>query len=340
MQFIITAEYAKTRLDVFLKEHFPDLSRARLQKLIKDGQVTINEEKVSVHHFLKEGDEVEATVAPSVELLVTPNPEVRIVAHNAPSSSLSLRAEGQPPLNLRGGVTEVLHEEADFIVLNKPSGLVVHQGEGHKTPDTLANGLLARYPEIGKVGDDPIRPGIMHRLDGDVSGVIVIARTQDMFDHLKKQFKIHTIEKEYLALVHGKVAAGHGIIDFAIARKGAKMIARPKGGEGKNAVTEYEVVKATAQQSNSTAQNTTLLKILTHTGRTHQIRVHLFAIDHPIVGDRLYESKISKSSEIGKSSRLMLHARRLAFNDLKGERREFIVEAPEEFLSKSGKSSA
>lgn len=313
MQLTITSEYTKMRLDVFLKEHFPDLSRAHLQKLVKAGQVRVNGERVTPHHFLRAGDEVEATVEPPAELLVTPNPAV---------------------------VLEVIHEEPDFLIINKPTGLVVHQGEGHKTPDTLANGLLARYPEIGKVGDDPIRPGIMHRLDGDVSGVMVIARTQDMFDHLKKQFKMHTIEKEYLALVHGKVTPAHGFIDFAIARKGAKMVARPKGGEGKSAVTEYEeVLPGKGARSHSLEQNTTLLKVIIHTGRTHQIRVHMFAIDHPIVGDKLYESKSSKSSEISKSSRLMLHAKRLAFKDLKDVRREFVIEPPIEFMSKSSKSS-
>ena len=322
MQIIVKAEHAQMRLDVFLKEHFLDLSRARLQKLVKEGQVRVNGERVIPHHFLREGDEVEATVEPSEELLVVPNPSVSFA---------------------------VLHEESDFLIINKPAGLVVHQGEGHKTPDTLANGLLARYPEIGKVGDDPIRPGIMHRLDGDVSGVIVIARTQDMFDHLKKQFKTHTIEKEYRALVYGKVTPAHGVIDFAIARKGAKMVARPKRpplnlplpkGEknwGKSAVTEYETIKAAGHQSNSTAYNTTLLKVIIHTGRTHQIRVHLFAIDHPIVGDQLYEYRpASNRTKNVESKRLMLHARRLAFKDLKGERREFIIEPPEEFVTRNG----
>ncbi|MBI4135256.1 guanylate kinase [Candidatus Uhrbacteria bacterium] len=295
MQFAITAEEHKMRLDKFLKMRFPEFSRAHLQKLVGNGQVQVNGKTATAHHFLKTGDTVEATVEELPEILVTPNPEVRF---------------------------EVLQEEKDFVAINKPAGLVVHQGEGHRGADTLANGLLARYPEIARVGDDLMRPGIVHRLDADVSGVMVVARTQDMFDHLKKQFKVHEVEKEYVAVVNGAVIPPQGVIEFAVARRGTKMVARPKGAQGKKAVTEYEVIEHKNIKTLK-HENMTLLKIVTHTGRTHQIRVHLKAKGWPIVGDRLYGSKASKSSEAGKSSRLMLHARRLAFRDLKSERQEF-----------------
>ena len=302
MQFTITSEHAKVRLDKFLTEHFPEMSRAHLQKLVKSGQVTVNGKKITPHHFLKESDEVEAVVEPVAELRVEPNPAVSFA---------------------------VLHEEPDFIIVNKPAGLVVHQGEGHKTPNTLINGLLARYPEIARVGDDTIRPGIVHRLDADVSGVMVIARTQDMFDLLKRQFKMHTIEKEYVAVVYGAVSPASGVIDFAIARKGAKMVARAKGEEGKTAMTEYETIRPISHLGQIGPM--TLLKIKIHTGRTHQIRVHLFALGYPILGDKLYRTKkaVDQRGEVAK--RLMLHGRRLAFMDLKRERREFIVEPPIEF---------
>lgn len=284
MQLVINNEHAKMRLDKFLKEHFPVFSRAHLQKLIADGQVTVGGKRVPAHYFLRVGDEVEVVVEEVEELKVVANRAVRF---------------------------DVFHEEADFIVVNKPAGLVVHQAEGHKTPDTLANGLLARYPEIGKVGDDPVRPGIVHRLDADVSGVMVVARTQDMFDRLKQQFKVHAVEKEYVAVVQGKVSPPSGIIEFAVARKGARMVARPKGAEGKRAVTEYETM-TTGQQDNRTT-----LRIRTRTGRTHQIRVHLKAKGWPIVGDRLYGTA---------DERLFLHARRIVFTDLTGKKREFIIE--------------
>ena len=234
MKLTVENEHVKMRLDKFLKEHLPALSRAHLQKLVKEGQITVNDKQVAPHHFLKEGDAVEAMIEPVQELMVVPNPGVRF---------------------------EVLHEEPDFLIINKPAGLVVHQAEGHKAPDTLVNGLLARYPEIARVGDDTIRPGIMHRLDADVSGVMVIARTQDMFDALKRQFKLHEIAKEYVAVVQGPVSPPSGMIEFAIARKGAKMVARPKRpplnlplqkGEknwGKRAVTEYETITTGQQDS-------------------------------------------------------------------------------------------
>lgn len=293
MVFTITSEHAKMRLDMFLKEHFPDLSRAHLQKIVKAGQVTVNGQKVTPHHFLKQGDEVEAVIEPVASLQMVPNPGI--------------------PL-------EIIHEEANFIVISKPTGLVVHQAEGHKEPDTLANGLLAKYPEVAKVGDDPVRPGIMHRLDADVSGVMVIARTQDMFDHLKKQFKVHEVEKEYIAMVEGKVTPPSGVIEFAIAPKGSKMVARPKGQDGKIAVTEYEVVETFKNL------NITKLRITIRTGRTHQIRVHLKAKGWPIVGDRLY----GRAGE-----RLMLHARKISFKDLTGKKREFSIELPKKFLAAS-----
>ena len=317
MQFTITAEEHKMRLDKFLKEHFPDFSRTYLQKLIAAGKVKVAGRQVSAHHFLKAGDEVEATIEPPQELSVAPNPAVRF---------------------------EVLHEETEFIVVNKPAGLVVHQAEGHKAPDTLVNGLLARYKDspsseglsFSRVGDDPVRPGIVHRLDGDASGVMVVARTQDMFDYLKKQFKAHEVEKEYVAVVEGKVSPAEGVIEFLVARKGARMVARPNTPhprplpqgerenlrkEGRRAVTEYETIKTAGRQDS----RTTLLKIVTHTGRTHQIRVHLKAKGWPIVGDRLY-GKTAGQQDSRTAPRLMLHARRIAFKDLQGKKREFIVE--------------
>lgn len=300
MRVIIVKEYTDWRLDKFLKEHYPQYSRSYIQKAIEAGQVLVNNKKIAVHHFLKIGDEVEVKIELPAELLVVPNQEIRI---------------------------EVVAEEKDFLVINKPAGLVVHQGEGHKEADTLANGLLARYSEIGKVGDDPLRPGIVHRLDADASGVMVVARTQDMFDHLKKQFKTHQTEKEYLALVHGQVSPSEGVIEFALEKKGTKMVARPKGGEGKKAVTEYETVAN--PELEEVKGKATLLKIRIHTGRTHQIRVHLFALGYPIVGDRLYGGE-AKSQKL-EASRLMLHARKIGFRDLEGKWREFETKVPKEF---------
>ena len=139
----------------------------------------------------------------------------------------------------------VIAETPDYIVLNKPAGIVVHQAEQHLEPDTIVNGLLACYPELVDVGEDPMRPGIIHRLDQHVSGVLVVARTQAMFLHLKDQWQRHLVRKQYIALVHGKMSRTDGEINFSIARSSqqfTKMAARPDA-SGKAAVTRYSVLQ-------------------------------------------------------------------------------------------------
>lgn len=199
----------------------------------------------------------------------------------------------------------VIAETPDYLVLNKPAGMVVHQAEQHPEPDTLANGLLAHYPELAVVGEDPLRPGIIHRLDQPVSGVLVVARTQAMFLHLKSQWQQHLVKKQYLALVHGKMSRTDGEINFSIARSSqqfTKMAARPDA-SGKAAVTRYTVLKQ--------YQRYALLEVEILTGRTHQIRVHLSAIDHPVVGEQVYLPKNFKSRL--QPGRLFLHAASLSF---------------------------
>ncbi|MEK7607174.1 MAG: RluA family pseudouridine synthase [Patescibacteria group bacterium] len=298
MHFTITSEHSKYRLDKFLKEHFPEPSRAYIQKLIAQGNVTVNGKHVSAHHFLKTGDAVEAEIEPPAEIATTANPSV---------------------------VFGVLAETPDYLVIEKPAGIIVHQNTFHRAPDALVNGLIARFPEIQKIGDDPLRPGIVHRLDAGVSGVMVIARNQEAFESLKKQFQTHTMKKGYVALVHGRVVPDHGVIEFSLARKGARMVARPKGGEGKSAVTEYETLQNFREAA-------TLLKISTKTGRTHQIRVHLFAKGNPIIGDPLYEAKLTpEGKKIKNPGRVLLHACELGFTDIKGKWQEFESPLPNDF---------
>lgn len=199
----------------------------------------------------------------------------------------------------------ILAETVDYVVINKPSGVVVHQAEQHPEPDTVVNGILALYPEIANVGDDPVRPGIMQRLDQDVSGVMVIARTQAMFEHLKAQFQQHLVSKHYLALVHGKMTRTDGEINFSIARSAqdfTKMAARPDA-TGKEAVTRYNVLHQYQQYA--------YLDVEILTGRTHQIRVHLNAINHPLVGEQIYKPK--KLISRLQPGRPFLHAASLSF---------------------------
>ncbi|MBU4257145.1 RluA family pseudouridine synthase [Patescibacteria group bacterium] len=232
---------------------------------------------------------------------------------------------------------QTIYEDNNYLIINKPAGLLVHGAE-HINEPALSDQLLEKYPELAKIGEDPSRPGIMHRLDKQVSGLMAIAKTQEAFDHLKKQFKKRTVDKKYIALVYGRIARDEGVIDFPIERSGrsGRMAALPKTvkGElelrGRRAVTEFEVKQRFI--------NYTLLKIKIKTGRTHQIRVHMSAYGHPVVGDDLYGTK--KTREKNKKlnlGRIFLAASELSFDDLAEKRRHFKAGLPEElnmFLQK------
>ncbi len=240
---------------------------------------------------------------------------------------------------------EIIFENNDYLVINKPAGLVVHGG-GNVKEETLADLLVARYPKIKTVGDDPIRPGIVHRLDKEVSGLMVIAKNQESFLNLKDQFKDRDINKEYIALVHGKTVNDFGSINFSIKRssEGYKMAALPlntadllsrrqpkerdKGNldgffKAREAITEYTVIKHFV--------NYTLLQVKIKTGRTHQIRVHFFALGHPLVGDNLYFNKKSKAQNKKINlGRIFLVANKLSFKDKDGTKQAFSLEMPTE----------
>lgn len=216
----------------------------------------------------------------------------------------------------------VITETPDYIVINKSAGVIVHQSDNHPEPDTLTNGLIARYPELVGIGEDPLRPGMMHRLDQGASGVMVIARTQAMYEHLKKQFQEHTLQKQYTVLVHGKFSRDTGEIRLNIARSAkdyTKMAARPND-TGKTAVTKYEVLKQ--------YERYTLLAVDIETGRTHQIRVHMSSFDHPVVGEQVYLPKHFKSRL--QPGRLFLHATKLTFTDLTGQTVQYTAPLPPE----------
>lgn len=293
IDIIVTLEEKGMRLDKFVQAHVSDFSRTHIQKLIKDGAVTVNEKKVTVHNFLKQGAVVNIDAQAPKILEVVPNPAVKF---------------------------DVVYEDSAYIILNKPTGVVVHQAEGHKESDTLVNGLLAKYPEIAHVGDDPLRPGIVHRLDRDASGIMVIARTPEMFHHLVAQFKKHEVKKEYRVLVRGDIGNSEGIINTPLKRREGKgtMTTHESEEEGKPAITEFVTLKAEPHRS--------LLQVQTKTGLMHQIRAHLSSIGHSIVGDMLYGHQQGDDNK-----RLMLHALKLGFTDLGGEWKEFEAPAPKEF---------
>ena len=238
---------------------------------------------------------------------------------------------------------EIIFENSDFIVVNKPAGLVVHAARvnEHRRADaaragktrgaepTLVDWLVKRYPKIKTVGDDPtLRPGIVHRLDKATSGVMIVAKTQASFEQLKKLFQEHRMKKTYYALVRGVPKSLHGTIDAPIGIKNGSLKRSIHSSKmAKPAVTEYVVVKNLGDCA--------LLKVNPLTGRTHQIRVHLASIGHPIVGDILYGKKSSHGANAATIAppRLMLHAAALVFSDNNGNRFEFEAPFPSDFPS-------
>jgi len=303
--YTITKEHQGIRLDKFLTKKISGLSRSQIQKMIKAGQVLVNDNKPTVHQFLKTGDTITITKQQNNILRA--------------QASLPARAGKIPAL-------EIIENTTHYLIINKPVGLVVHEAPGYNGL-TLVDQILKKYPDIAKIGEDPMRPGIVHRLDKEVSGLIVIAKTQDMFDHLKSQFKTKKIKKEYIALVYGSPQKLEGEIEFKIDRavNGYKMAALPKSDNqrGRSAVTEFEVLERLG--------NYTLLRVKTHTGRTHQIRVHLNAYGLPVVGDSIYiPKKLKVKIKLG---RIFLQANCLGFYDLDNNWREFSIPLASELQS-------
>lgn len=215
---------------------------------------------------------------------------------------------------------KIVYEDNNFLVIDKPAGLEV-AAEIKTDEPTLVLWLVKKYPGISKIGPDPARPGIVHRLDKNASGLLLVAKTETAFENFSKQFKERTVKKEYTVLVHGELTQEEGVIEFPIARaKSGRFAALPLSSEaGRPAVTEYEVIKR--------FKNFTLLLARIKTGRTHQIRVHFFALGYPVVGDKLYRPRKIKEAAL---PRLFLHASKISFIDLDGGKKEFRSDLPEE----------
>jgi 23S rRNA pseudouridine1911/1915/1917 synthase len=267
-------------------------SRAEASALVAAGQVLLNGDAVlSRATRVEAGDVVRVGLDP----------------HAAPRSPAP-----EPEVELA-----VVFEDPDVVVIDKPPGLVVHPGAGNET-GTLVNGLLARYPDIAGVGPDPQRPGIVHRLDRDTSGLLVVARSAVAYGSLVEQLRARTVERAYLALAWGAFEAGSGMIEGAIGRSRRDPTKMAVTATGKAARTTYAV-----EQSFHDPVEVTLLRCRLLTGRTHQIRVHLRGIGHPVVGDVTYGGA-RQSLPV---PRLFLHATRLGFtHPVSGERLE--LESP------------
>ncbi len=244
MIFTITTENNNIRLDKFLTAKMPNLSRSQIQKMIKHGAVTVSGKKISVHRFLKTGDEVSVNQPSDCHLGQAKRSEVSLnrVKNEKGFLPAGKRASALPQNDSNQTINcadkqkisppKILFEDDDMLVIDKPAGLLTHARDEKllNQEPTVVDWVIKKYPAIKKVGDKPkLRPGIVHRLDKETSGVMVIAKTQAAFEHLKKQFSEHLIKKEYHAWVYGKMPSNYGIINFPIGRSddGGKMAARP-----------------------------------------------------------------------------------------------------------------
>lgn len=299
-EILVTAGETPKRLDLFLANRDPALSRTALQRLMAEGRITLNGRPAKPSQKIKPGDRI---------ILVVPRPE-----------PLDLKPEPIP--------LEVLHEEAALLVLNKPPGLVVHPAPGHWS-GTLVNALLYHFaaspsPEgaLSSIGGKE-RPGLVHRLDKETSGVLVVAKTDLAHRALATQFKQHTITRVYEALVWGSLKKSEGLIELAIGRdvkerkKFSARTAKPR-----ESATAYRVLERFGKVA-------TRLALTPRTGRTHQIRVHLAAIGHPVLGDPTYGGRKVRALEDVSVPRVMLHARTLGFRHPEtGQYLEFTAPLP------------
>lgn len=281
-EITLTVQQGGERLDRFLAAHVPDVSRAEVQRWIKEARATVDGRPAKASYKLRAGETVLLLRPPLVEVQIEPEPI---------------------PLH-------VAYEDDDLLVVDKPAGLVVHPAPGHMH-GTLVNALLARYPDLGQVGG-PERAGIVHRLDSDTSGLLLVAKTAAALERLQRQFKTRRVEKIYLALVEGRVDVKEGRIEAPIARDPAnrqRMAVVPESRGGRRAVTTFRVLGHFLSPASQERHEFSLLELNLLTGRTHQIRVHLAFIKHPVAGDRIYGRRKQRIA----CPRQFLHAARLAF---------------------------
>ena len=292
IEFVVSADDAKLRLDHFLAKRLPEYSRSRLQQLIRTGFVRVNGATTRPRQIVRAGDKIDLTEPPVEKIDVRPEPI---------------------PL-------EVLFEDGDLIVINKPAGLTVHPGAGHRQ-HTLVNALLSHCATLSGIGGKE-RPGIVHRLDKETSGCLVVAKNDTAHRELSTQFAARTVEKIYLALVAGKLRKPSGVIEEKIGRHPIhRQRMSATSPRGRSAKTEYRVIRSSDQAS--------LVECRLHSGRTHQIRVHLHHLGHPVLGDKIYAPRFAKNF-----ARQMLHAWKLGFRHPRtGKWKHFEAPLPADFAT-------
>ena len=289
-QVTLVARADGQRVDRFVADELPQLSRSQVKRLIQSGQVTLNGEPVKPAASLSQGDRVVVQVpdAPEAELVAEPSP------------------------------LDVVYEDAQLLVVNKAAGIIVHPGAGRVEGSLLAAALAYR-PDIVNADEYPERPGIVHRLDRDTSGLLLVAATAEAQRRLRAQFKARKVRKIYLALVQGHLEPMVGAIEAPIARDPHRRTRMAISTDGRSARTEYRVLEHLAEA--------TFVEVRLLTGRTHQIRVHFSAIGHPVVGDRVYGGRGAHRA----APRQFLHSHRLGFtHPVSGEALEFTSPLPQD----------
>ena len=298
-EFTLDEFDADERIDQVLASRCPDLSRTHIQKLIRDGKLTVDGKVCDVPR------------------LKFPAGSVAVLTDDLPA--VPLKAEGEDiPL-------DVIYEDDVLLVINKPAGMVVHPAAGN-WHGTVVNAVLGREPGLDDEDFDAMRPGIVHRLDKDTSGALVIAKTAKALRKLAQSFADRNVQKTYLAIVHGWPSPPVNVVNAPIMRHpDHKRMAIARDGQGREAVTTWKLIRKGLWDGRKVA----VMEMHPHTGRTHQIRVHLSYKDYPIVGDKLYARGRSSPAP-----RQMLHARRISFpHPVTGEVMQFEAPIPDDFLA-------
>jgi len=295
-RFIATEESDNTRIDSTLSFLLPDKSRSYIQKIIKDGAITVNGKIVKQSYTLKVDDEIVCDIPDAVMPEIEPE-EMKL---------------------------DIVYEDSDFIIINKPKDMVVHPAPGHMK-GTLVNGIMHHCKDLSGI-NGVLRPGIVHRIDKDTTGLLIICKNDIAHNHIAEQLKEHSIERTYHAICHGVLKEDEGVINAPLGRSQNDRKKMAIVSDGKRAVTHYTVLER--------FKDATYVKLNLETGRTHQIRVHMASLGHPLLGDNVYGQKNDKYLKHGQ----LLHAKTLGLvHPTTGEFVQFDSDIPEYFKEILGK---